>query len=83
LPQRFADDPAGALDDLRAKVAELGYELAYAGRTFRAPLTEHTYYILDRERRERIDAFGNGTVDLTLLEVCLWSEQAFKEGNDS
>jgi hypothetical protein len=83
LPQTFEDDPAGALDDLRAKVAELGYELAYAGRTFEAPVTERTYHIVDREKRERIDAFGNGTVDLTLLEVCFWSEQAFKKANDS
>jgi hypothetical protein len=81
-PQRFEDDPAGALDDLRAKVAELGYQLAYAGRTFRAPVTKRTYHIVDREKRERIDAFGSGTVDLTLLDVCLWSEQAFKKAND-
>jgi hypothetical protein len=76
LPQRFEDDPEGALNDLRAKVNELGYQLAYAGRTFRAPVTERTYHIVDREKRERIDAFGNGSVDLTLREVCLWSEQA-------
>jgi hypothetical protein len=32
LPQRFEDDPEGTLNDLRAKVNELGYQLAYAGR---------------------------------------------------
>jgi hypothetical protein len=79
LPQRFADDPSGALDDLRAKVAELGYQLCYAGRTFWAPVTERRYCIVDREKRERIDVFGNGTVDLTFLEVSWWSEQALKE----
>ena len=83
LRQRFEDDPEGALNDLRAKVDELGYQLAYAGRTFRAPVTERTYYIIDPEKREPIDAFRNGAVDLTLLEVCLWSEQAFKKWNDS
>ena len=76
VPQRFEDDPEGALNDLRAKVNELGYQLAYAGRTFRAPVTERTYYIIDPEKREPIDALRNGAVDLTLLEVCLWSEQA-------
>ena len=83
LPQRFEDDPEGALNDLRAKVNELGYQLAYAGRTFRAPVTERTYYIIDPEKREPIDALRNGAVDLTLLEVCVWSEQAFKKWNDS
>ena len=83
LRQRFEDDPEGALNDLRAKVNELGYELAYAGRTFRAPVTERTYYIIDPEKREPIDALRNGAVDLTLLEVCLWSKQAFKKWNDS
>ncbi len=79
LPQSFEDDPEGALNDLRAKVNELGYQLAYAGRTFRAPVTERTYYIIDPARDEPIDALRNGAVDLTLLEVCLWSEQAFKK----
>jgi hypothetical protein len=79
LPQRFEDDPEGALNDLRAKVNELGYQLAYAGRTFKAPVTKRTYYIIDPEKREPIDALRNGAVDLTLLEVCLWSEQAFKK----
>jgi hypothetical protein len=79
LPQRFEDDPEGALNDLRAEVNELGYQLAYAGRTFRAPVTERTYYIIDPEKREPIDALRNGAVDLTLLEVCWWSEQAFKK----
>ena len=83
LPQRFEDDPEGALNDLRAKVNELGYQLAYAGRTFRAPVTERTYYIIDPEKREPIDALRNGAVDLTLLEVYLWSEQAFEKWNDS
>jgi hypothetical protein len=82
LRQRFEDDPEGALNDLQAKVNEHGYELAYAGRTFRAPVTERTYYIIDPEGREPIDAFRNGTADLTLLEVCLWSEQAFKKWNN-
>ena len=45
LPQRFEDDPEGALNDLRAKVNELGYQLAYSGRTFRAPVTERTYLV--------------------------------------
>jgi hypothetical protein len=76
LRQRFEDDPEGALNDLRAKVNELGFQLAYAGRTFTAPVTERTYYIIDPEGREPIDAFRTGTADLTLLEVCLWSEQA-------
>ncbi len=79
LPQRFEDDAEGAFNDLRAKINELGYQLAYAGRTFRAPVTERTYYIIDPEKREPIDAFRNGAVDLTLLEVCLWSQQAFKK----
>jgi hypothetical protein len=57
LRQRFEDDPEGALNDVRAKVNELGYQLAYAGRTFRAPVTERTYYIIDPEGREPIDAF--------------------------
>jgi hypothetical protein len=83
LPQRFEDDPEGALNDLRAEVNELGYQLAYAGRTFRAPVTERTYYIIDPEKREPIDALRNGAVDLTLLEVCWWSERAFKKWNDS
>jgi hypothetical protein len=83
LRQRFEDDPQRAVNDLRAKVNELGYQLAYAGRTFRVPVTERTYYIIDPETREPVDAFRNGAVDLTLLEVCLWSEQTFKKPNDS
>jgi hypothetical protein len=81
--QRFEDDPEGALNDLCAKVKELGYQLDYAGRTFRAPVTERTYYIIDPEKRAPIDAFRDGVVELTLLEVCLWSEQAFKKWKDS
>lgn len=77
--QRFEDDPERALNDLRAKVKELGYQLAYAGCTFRASVTERTYYIIDPDEREPIDAFYDGKVDLTLLEVCLWSELAFKK----
>jgi hypothetical protein len=76
---RFDDDPERALNDLQAKVNELGYELAYAGRTFRAPVTERTYYVIDADKREPIDAFRDGEVDLTLLDVCLWSELAFKK----
>jgi hypothetical protein len=76
--QRLVDDPKGALNDLRAMVKELGYDLAYAGRTFGAPVTERTYYIINPDGRERIAAFDDGSVDLTLLDVCLWSELAFK-----
>jgi hypothetical protein len=80
---RFDDDPERALNDLQAKVKELGYELAYAGRTFRAPITERTYYIIDTDKREPIDAFRDGEVDLPLLDVCLWSELAFKKWKGS
>jgi hypothetical protein len=83
LRERLEDDPEGARDELRPKVAELGYELAYAGRTFMAPVTKRTYHIIDPEKRERIDAFGNGTLELTLLEVSVWSEQALKKRNAS
>jgi hypothetical protein len=76
---RFDDEPERALNDLQAKIKELGYELAYAGRTFRAPVTERTYYIIDTDKREAIDAFRDGEVDLTLLDACLWSELAFKK----
>jgi hypothetical protein len=78
--QRFTDDPKGALNDLRAMVKELGYELAYAGHTFRAPVTERTYYIINADGRERIAPFQDGRVDLTLLDVCLWSERRSRGG---
>lgn len=76
---RFGDDPEGALNDLRAKVKGLGCELAYAGRTFRAPVTERTYHIVDPDDHKLIDAFKDGDVDLTLFDACLWSELAFKK----
>jgi hypothetical protein len=76
---RFEDNPEGALSDLRAKVEGLGYELAYSGRTFKAPVTERTYHIVDPDDRKLIDAFKDGAVDLTFLDVCLWSELAFKK----
>jgi hypothetical protein len=75
---KFENDPEGALNDLRAKVNDLGYELAYSGRTFRAHLTERTYHIVDPDDRALIDVFKNGN-DLTLFDVCLWSELAFKK----
>jgi hypothetical protein len=81
--QRLEDDPKGALNDLRAIVKELGYDLAYAGRTFGAPVTKRTYHIINPDERERIAPFQDGRVDLTLLEVCLWSELAFKRWKDS
>jgi hypothetical protein len=81
--QRLGDDPEGALDDLQARVKQLGYQLAYAGRTFGAPAIKRTYYIIDTDKREPIDAFHDGEVDLTLLEVCLWSELAFKKWKNS
>src|SRR4051794_22761306 len=81
--QRFEDDPAGALNDLRETVQELGYQLAYAGRTFSAPVTDRTYHIIDPEKGEPIDAFRDGVVDLALLEVCVWSEHALQKWNDS
>jgi hypothetical protein len=76
---RFDDDPGRALNDLNAKVKELGYELAYAGRTFTAAITERRYYIIDTDKREPIDAFRDGDVELKLFDVCLWSELAFKK----
>jgi len=36
--QRLEDHPKGALNDLRAMVQELGYDPAYAGRTFGEPV---------------------------------------------
>jgi hypothetical protein len=81
--QRFEDDPEGSLDDLRTRINTLGYSLAYAGRTHLAPITERTYYIMDRDAHERIDVFHNGDADLTLRDVCLWSELAFKKWKDS
>jgi hypothetical protein len=76
--QRFADDPAGALNDLGAMIKELGYELRYAGNTFGAPITERTYRVVNPDERKPIAVFDDGVVDLTLLEACLWSELAFK-----
>jgi hypothetical protein len=75
--QRLEDDPEGALVDLRDRVDQLGYRLAYAGRTYGAPVTKRTYYIVDQNKR-RMDIFHDGVGDLTLLDVCLWSEVAFK-----
>jgi hypothetical protein len=80
--QRLEDDPEGALVDLRARVNELGYRLAYAGRTYGAPITKRTYYIVDQDNR-RMDVFHDGVSDLTLLDVCLWSELAFKKWTNS
>ena len=80
--QRLEDDPKGALNDLRAMVQELGYDLAYAGRTFGEPVTKRTYHIINRDERERIAPFQDGRVDLTLIEVCLWSTLAFKRWKD-
>jgi hypothetical protein len=80
--QRLEDDPRGALNDLRAMVQELGYDLAYAGRTFGEPVTKRTYHIINRDERERIAPFQDGRVDLTLLEVCWWSTLAFKRWKD-
>jgi hypothetical protein len=74
--QNFKEHPEGALNDLRARVKECGYELAYAGRTFAAPITQRTYYIVDADDREPIHPFGNGKADLTLFDVCVWCEQA-------
>jgi hypothetical protein len=75
--QRLEDDPEGALLDLRARVNELGYLFAYAGRTYGAPVAKRTYYIVDQNKR-RMDVFHDGVGDLTFLDVCLWSEVAFK-----
>jgi hypothetical protein len=78
--QRFADDRTGALNDLGAMIKKLGYELRYAGNTFGAPITERTYRVVDPNERNPIAVFDDGVVDLTLLEVCAWSELAFKRG---
>jgi hypothetical protein len=80
---RLGDDPQGVLDDLQARVEQLGYELAYAGRTFGAPVINRTYYIIDTNKGEPIEAFEDGAVELTLLDVCLWSEHAFKKWKNS
>jgi hypothetical protein len=74
--QNFEEHPEAALNDLAARVKERGYELAHAERTFGAPITQRTYYIIDADDREPIHAFGNGNADLTLLDVCSWCEQA-------
>jgi hypothetical protein len=76
--QRLEDDPEGALLDLRERVDQLGYRLAYAGRTYGAPVTKRTYRITDQNKR-RVDVLHDGVGDLTLLDVCLWSELAFKK----
>ena len=81
--QRLGDDPQGALDELQARIKQLGYQLAYAGRMFGAPVIKRTYYIIDTDKREPIEAFQDGEVDLTLLDVCLWSELAFKKWKNS
>jgi hypothetical protein len=81
--QRLGDDPQGALDDLQARVEQLGYQLAFAGRTFGAPVIKRTYYIIDTDKGEPIDAFQDRAVELTLLDVCLWSELAFKKWKNS
>ena len=80
---RLGDDPQGALDDLQASVEQLGYELAYAGSTFGAPVINRTYFIIDTDKGEPIEAFEDGAVELTLLDVCLWSELAFKKWKNS
>jgi hypothetical protein len=61
-------------------IKKLGYELRYAGNTFGAPITERTYRVVDPNERNPIAVFDDGVVDLTLLEVCAWSELAFKRG---
>jgi hypothetical protein len=81
--QRLGDDPEGALHDLQARVKQLGYQLAFAGCTFGAPVIKRTYYIIDTDKREPIEAFEDGNVNLTLLDVCLWSELAFKKWKNS
>jgi hypothetical protein len=81
--QRLDDDPEGVLDDLRARVNQLGYRLAYAGRTHLALVTKRPYHIMHPDRRERIDVFHNGNADLTPLDVCLWSELAFRKWTNS
>jgi hypothetical protein len=80
---RLGDDPEGALHDLQARVKQLGYQLAFAGRTFGEPITKRTYYIIDTDKREPIAAFEDRNVNLTLLDVCLWSELAFKKWKHS
>jgi hypothetical protein len=80
--QNFEEHPEGALTLLGARVKERGFELAYAGRTFGAPITQRTYYIIDADDREPIHAFGNGNADLTLFDVCLWCEQAKVQSAD-
>lgn len=81
--QRLKDDPDGALDEVRARMEELGYGLAYAGRTFGETLTKRVYYIMDPDERVPLDVFHSGDVDLTLLEVCIWSEVAIKRWKNS
>jgi hypothetical protein len=78
--QRFADDLAGALNDLGAMIKELGYELRYAGNTYGAPVTKRTYRVVNPDERKPIAVFDDGVVDLTLLEACLWSDLALKSG---
>jgi hypothetical protein len=78
--QRLEDDPEGALLDLRARVNQLGYRLAYAGRTYGAPVSKRTYYIMDQNKR-RMDFFHDGVADLTFLDVSLWSEVAFNRSD--
>jgi hypothetical protein len=80
--QRLEDDPEGALADLRARLNQLGYRLAYAGRTYGAPITKRTYYIMDQNKR-RMDVFHDGVGDLTLPDVCWWSELAFEQWKNS
>jgi hypothetical protein len=80
---RLGDDPEGALRDLQARVKQLGYQLAFAGRTFGEPVAKRTYYIIDTDKREPIEAFADGNVNLTLLDVCLWTELAFKKWKNS
>ena len=75
--QRLEEDPEGALVDLRARVDQLGYRFAYAGRTYGAPVDKRTYYIVDQNRR-RMDVFHDGVGYLTFIDLCLWSEVAFK-----
>jgi hypothetical protein len=80
--QKFEDDPEGALDELGAKVKELGRQLAYAGRTFGAPIAERTYYIIDPDENGPIAHSDDGNFDLTVFDACLWSELALKKWND-
>jgi excisionase family DNA binding protein len=80
--QRFKNDAERALKRLQAKVKDRGYRLAYAGRTFGAPVTERTYYVIHADGHEPIQAFGDGSADLTLFDVCLWCEQATAQSPD-